>query len=172
MALPIWTNTSQKLALSGGAIGLRSSRALQSLHACWVKGTGESGRAMAFWTQQRSGGSHDRCHLGAFEPVVELGSLGQTLRRLAKRSRPVKAIPFGRLVLQVRGPDRIGAFQSTSMKTKKHIRSSAGPKASRQSKSKKQSWKVVHPHAAGIDIGATEHYVAVPPDAVAWGRPR
>ncbi len=55
------------------------------------------------------------------------------------------------------------------MKTKKHIRSSAGPKASRQSKSKKQSWKVVHPHAAGIDIGATEHYVAVPPDAVASG---
>ena len=24
---------------------------------------------------------------------------------------------------------------------------------------------VVHPHAAGIDIGATEHYVAVPADA-------
>lgn len=55
------------------------------------------------------------------------------------------------------------------MKTKKHIRSSAGPKASRHSKSKKQSWKVVHPQAAGIDIGATEHYVAVPPDAVAAG---
>jgi len=55
------------------------------------------------------------------------------------------------------------------MKTKKHIQSSAGPKASRQSKSKKQSWKVVHPHAAGIDVGATEHYVAVAPDAVAAG---
>lgn len=29
--------------------------------------------------------------------------------------------------------------------------------------------KVVHLHAAGIDVGATEHYVAVPPDAVAEG---
>jgi transposase len=55
------------------------------------------------------------------------------------------------------------------MKTKKPIRSSTDPKASRQSKSKRQSWKVVHPHAAGIDVGATEHYVAVPPDAVAAG---
>jgi transposase len=55
------------------------------------------------------------------------------------------------------------------MKTKKHIQPSRGPKASRQSKSKKQSWKVIHPHAAGIDIGATEHYVAVPPDAVPAG---
>lgn len=55
------------------------------------------------------------------------------------------------------------------MKTKKHIQSSHGPKASRHGKSQKQSWKVVHPHAGGIDIGATEHYVAVPPDTVAAG---
>lgn len=55
------------------------------------------------------------------------------------------------------------------MKTKKHTKSSHGPKASRQSKSKKQSWKVVNPHAAGIDIGASQHYVAVAPDAVAAG---
>ncbi len=52
---------------------------------------------------------------------------------------------------------------------RKSIPSSRGPKTSRPSKSKKQAWKVVHPHAAGIDIGATEHYVAVPPDAVAAG---
>src|SRR2546430_6461898 len=52
---------------------------------------------------------------------------------------------------------------------RKSIPSSRGPKTSRPSKSKKQSWKVVHPHAAGIDVGATEHYVAVPPDAVAAG---
>ncbi len=52
---------------------------------------------------------------------------------------------------------------------RKSIPSSRGPKTSRQSKCKKQAWKVVHPHAAGIDIGATEHYVAVPPDAVAAG---
>lgn len=55
------------------------------------------------------------------------------------------------------------------MKTKKLIQSSHGPKASRQNRSKKQSWKVIHPHAAGIDVGATEHYVAVPPDAVPVG---
>jgi len=91
------------------------------------------------------------------------------MRPLAKRSRPVKAIPFGRLVFEVRGPDRIGAFQSACMKTKKHSQSSRGPKASRQHKSKKQSLKVIHPNAAGIDIGATEHYVAVPPDAVPAG---
>jgi transposase len=52
------------------------------------------------------------------------------------------------------------------MKTKKLIQSSRGPKASRHNKSKRQCWKVVHPHAAGIDVGATEHYVAVPPDSV------
>ena len=27
-------------------------------------------------------------------------------------------------------------------------------------------WEVIHPHAGGIDVGATSHYVAVPPDAV------
>jgi transposase len=27
-------------------------------------------------------------------------------------------------------------------------------------------WEVINPHAAGIDVGATSHYVAVPPDAV------
>jgi transposase len=55
------------------------------------------------------------------------------------------------------------------MKTKKHNQSSHSPKASRQRKTKKQPWKVIHPHAAGVDIGATEHYVAVPPDAVPAG---
>jgi len=28
---------------------------------------------------------------------------------------------------------------------------------------------VIHPHAAGIDVGSVEHYVCVPPDAVAEG---
>ena len=54
------------------------------------------------------------------------------------------------------------------MKTK-ITRSGSGSKASRHSKSKRQSWKVVHPHAAGIDVGATEHYVAAPPDSVSAG---
>lgn len=55
------------------------------------------------------------------------------------------------------------------MKTQKHTQTQRGPQASRQSKSKRQTWKVIHPHAAGIDIGATEHYVAVPPDAAPAG---
>jgi hypothetical protein len=67
-----------------------SSRAFQSLRACWVKGTVKSGSGVLESGQQRSGGSYDRCYHGAFEPVVELGSLGQTLRPLAKRSHPVK----------------------------------------------------------------------------------
>src|SRR6266487_7036497 len=56
------------------------------------------------------------------------------------------------------------------MKSKK-VPSGAGPqqKTSHRRKSKAQSWKVVHPHAAGIDVGATEHYVAVRPDSVAAG---
>lgn len=28
---------------------------------------------------------------------------------------------------------------------------------------------IIHPHAAGIDVGATEHYVCVPADAVGAG---
>jgi transposase len=47
----------------------------------------------------------------------------------------------------------------------------AGAKSSSQArrsrrKGRGQSWKVVHPHAAGIDVGATSHYVAVPPQCV------
>lgn len=56
------------------------------------------------------------------------------------------------------------------MKSKKS-RSGAAQQTSRSPKSKAKSWKVIHPHAAGIDIGATEHYVAVPPDAVTAGQP-
>lgn len=56
------------------------------------------------------------------------------------------------------------------MKSKK-TRSGTGPGTSRSRRSKAQPWKVIHPHAGGIDVGATEHYVAVPPDAVATGQP-
>jgi transposase len=47
-----------------------------------------------------------------------------------------------------------------------------GPAAntSRPRKSKARSLKVVHPNAAGIDIGSREHYVAVPPDSVPAGQ--
>jgi hypothetical protein len=67
-----------------------SSRALLSLCAWRVKGTLKKSPGVVDSFQQRSGGSHDRCYLGAFEPVVELGSFGLTLRCLVKRSRPVK----------------------------------------------------------------------------------
>ena len=56
------------------------------------------------------------------------------------------------------------------MKSKKS-RSGAAPRTSRSKKSKAKSLTVIHPHAAGIDVGATEHYVAVPPDAVSAGQP-
>lgn len=55
------------------------------------------------------------------------------------------------------------------MKRKKQFQPGRGPKTSHHSRSKGQPWKVIHPHAAGIDLGATEHFVAVPPDAVAAG---
>lgn len=55
------------------------------------------------------------------------------------------------------------------MKRKKQGQHAVGPNASRPDHPPKQSLKVVHPHAAGIDIGAREHYVAVPPDTVAAG---
>lgn len=45
------------------------------------------------------------------------------------------------------------------------------PDSSRSRKSKSQSWKVIHPHAAGIEVGATAHYVAVPPDSAPAGPP-
>ena len=56
------------------------------------------------------------------------------------------------------------------MKSPKRSSGSAR-KTSPRRKSKAKAWQVVHPHAAGIDVGATEHYVAVPPDAVSAGQP-
>lgn len=37
--------------------------------------------------------------------------------------------------------------------------------SSGRSRKKASAWQVVHPRAAGIDVGAAEHYVAVPPDS-------
>jgi transposase len=55
---------------------------------------------------------------------------------------------------------------------KKHVRSS-GPQAS-ASKEKKAfrpsaQLPIIHPHAAGIDVGATSHWVCVPEDSVGAG---
>jgi transposase len=55
------------------------------------------------------------------------------------------------------------------MKSKKKTHCGSHQKTSHRKRSRAQSWKVVHPHAAGIDIGATEHYVAVPPDSTPAG---
>lgn len=86
-------------------------------------------------------------------------------------------LPLGRMVRRL-GP---GAARTARRPVHRHrrdplgqskkTRSGAGPRTSRSRKSKAQSWKVIHPHAAGIDVGATEHYVAVPPDAVTTGQP-
>jgi transposase len=53
--------------------------------------------------------------------------------------------------------------------TKAGTKSSSQARRSRR-KSRGQSWKVIHPHAAGIDVGATGHYVAVPPQCVEEGK--
>ena len=49
---------------------------------------------------------------------------------------------------------------------KKNASKTTGHKTSSARSDKKASaWQVVHPRAAGIDVGAAEHYVAVPPDS-------
>jgi transposase len=55
------------------------------------------------------------------------------------------------------------------MKSKKS-RSGPATQTSHSRKPKAKSLKVIHRHAAGVDVGATEHYVAVPPDSVAAGQ--
>ena len=37
--------------------------------------------------------------------------------------------------------------------------------SSARSRKRVRAWQVVHPRAAGIDVGAVEHYAAVPPDS-------
>jgi transposase len=50
--------------------------------------------------------------------------------------------------------------------SKKKVSGKPGPKkaSSNRRSQKPRAWQVVHPRAAGIDVGAAEHYVAVPPD--------
>src|SRR5258706_3298478 len=55
------------------------------------------------------------------------------------------------------------------MKTRQKAKSTSPP-ASRRKK-KAAPLQLIHPRAAGIDIGATEHYVAVPPDCIPAGEP-
>lgn len=55
------------------------------------------------------------------------------------------------------------------MKSKKVPVGQAAHTSARK-RSKARSLKVVHPNAAGIDVGAREHYAAVPPDSVPAGQ--
>ena len=55
------------------------------------------------------------------------------------------------------------------MKTRSKSARACAPKAASPTSAKLE---VVHPHAAGIDIGATEHYVCVPTHSVAQGESR
>jgi transposase len=58
------------------------------------------------------------------------------------------------------------AFEFTTHLSMKKKAASARPKtSSARSSQKTRAWQVVHPRAAGIDVGAAEHFVAVPPDS-------
>jgi len=46
-------------------------------------------------------------------------------------------------------------------------KSSRKTKKAKQKISLDQTWPALHPHAAGIDLGAREHWVAIPPDRAA-----
>src|SRR6266481_678168 len=66
------------------------------------------------------------------------------------------------------GPSRVNSQrkQNAMAKTQKSTQV-RGVKRNRQAKLKPQDWtlglEVVHPKAAGIDVGNEEHWVAVPP---------
>lgn len=49
--------------------------------------------------------------------------------------------------------------------------SKAKARRARQTRAKTEEWPVIHRHAAGIDCGSQEHYVAVPPGSVPAGEP-
>ncbi len=86
-------------------------------------------------------------------------------------------IPFGRVQQpRVQRPARIGRIE-TATTFIHHPMKATNRSASRRSKNSSvrrgqpvqasAQMPVIHPHAAGIDIGATSHWVCVPEDAVA-----
>jgi transposase len=124
-------------------------------------------------------GSPDRYLSGVYEPVGQQGSFGLAAKTLAKPPRALgmrAAIPFGRVrSLVARRPDRERNHQTSyhvplAMKRAKSSRTrhtvvKRSASATRPMGPAKEL-PVLHPHAAGIDVGATEHYVCVPADAV------
>lgn len=62
-------------------------------------------------------------------------------------------------------PERQGR-RSTQIKTNKSSQDGSNPKAKKKRRSRKdptEGLPVLHPHAAAIDIGGAEHWVAIPP---------
>jgi transposase len=55
------------------------------------------------------------------------------------------------------------------MKKRSTLKATAPTKTSKQIGAAAKNLPVINPHAAGIDIGSTEHYVCVPADAVSEG---
>ena len=95
------------------------------------------------------------------------------MRTLVRPWRAVSgtpAIPFGRV--QPASPKGRPAWANLNLQhivppieAKPTVQSSRAVKAIRPA----SKLPVVHPHSAGIDVGATEHYVCVPEDAVPAG---
>jgi transposase len=124
-------------------------------------------------------GSPDRSLSGAYKPVGQHGSFGLAAKTLAKPPRALgmrAAIPFGRVrFLVARRPDRERNHETShhiphAMKASKPSRVPR-PAAKRSAPASgpmcpAKELPVLHPHAAGIDVGATEHYACVPADAV------
>jgi len=54
----------------------------------------------------------------------------------------------------------------TTKACRKQTTASVSPKAARRPSGRRQQWEIKNPHAAGVDVGSTSHYVAVPPDSV------
>jgi transposase len=56
-------------------------------------------------------------------------------------------------------------------KKSKKVPTGKATRTSARKRSKRRALKIVHPRAAGIDVGSREHHVAVPPDSVPEGEP-
>src|SRR5881396_2746807 len=52
----------------------------------------------------------------------------------------------------------------------KRTKKTSDTNTSSSSRKRSKAWRIVHPNAAGIDVGASSHYVAVRPDAVPDGK--
>ncbi len=124
-------------------------------------------------------GSPDQYYSGEDKPVDQHGSFGLAAKTLAKPPRVLgirEAIPFGRVrCIVARRPDREPSHKDSNHTP--HAMKAAKPSQAPRTVAKRsvpavgpirpaKDLPVINPHAAGIDVGATEHYVCVPADAV------